>query len=116
MKARLASFTYALAGLAHMMLREPNARIHFALTIFAIAVSAILGLSREDWRWILLLIALVWMAEIINTAIEHLADTVHPERAEGIRIAKDLAAGAVLVAATAAAVLGIMTFWPYLFA
>ena len=115
MRSRLASFAYALAGLGQVMLREPNARIHLAVTGLALGASVLLGLSREDWRWILAMIALVWIAEIVNTALETLCDTLHPAQAEGIRIAKDLAAGAVLVAAVAAAVIGLLTFWPYLF-
>lgn len=115
MTSRLASFAHALAGLGHIMLREPNARIHLVLTIVALGLSAGLGLSRGDWRWILLMIALVWVAEIFNTALEALADTVHPERADGIRVAKDLSAAAVFVAAVAAAVIGLLTFWPYVF-
>uniref|UniRef100_UPI0011089AD7 diacylglycerol kinase n=1 Tax=Maritimibacter alexandrii TaxID=2570355 RepID=UPI0011089AD7 len=61
------------------------------------------------------MIALVWIAGILNTALETLADTLHPAQAEGIRIAKDLAAGAVLVAAITAVFVGLLTFWPYLF-
>ncbi|MEC7764152.1 MAG: diacylglycerol kinase family protein [Pseudomonadota bacterium] len=97
------------------MLREPNARIHLALTVLALGASALLGLSGDDWRWILAMIALVWIAEIVNTALETLCDTLHPAQSEGIRIAKDLAAGAVLVAACVAAAVGVLTFWPYLF-
>jgi diacylglycerol kinase len=115
MKSRLASFAHALAGLGQVMLREPNARIHLALTITALGASALLGLSRDDWRWILAMIALVWIAEILNTALETLCDTLHPAEAEGIRIVKDLAAGGVLVAACVAAAVGVLTFWPYLF-
>ena len=115
MRSRLASLAHALAGLAHIMMREPNARIHLALTVLALGASALLGLSGDDWRWILAMIALVWIAEILNTALETLCDTLHPAQAEGIRIAKDLAAGAVLVAPCVAAAVGVLTFWPYLF-
>ena len=115
MRSRLASFAHALAGLAHIMMREPNARIHLLATAIALGAAIWLGLDGDDWRWIVAMIALVWIAEILNTALETLADTLHPAQVEGIRIAKDLAAGAVLVAAITAVLVGLLTFWPYLF-
>ena len=62
----------------------------------------------------MLAIALVWVAEAFNTAIEQLGDAVTTEREPRIGFAKDIAAGAVLVCAIAAAVIGVLTLWPYL--
>jgi diacylglycerol kinase len=71
------------------------------------------GLSRGEWLWICVAIVLVWSAEAFNTALEQLADALHPQHHPGIGRAKDLAAGAVLIAAIGAAVIGVMVFWPH---
>ena len=59
-------------------------------------------------------IALVWFAELINTAIEYVCDLVSPEHDERVKRAKDIGAGAVLICAMGAALIGVLTFWPYL--
>ncbi len=114
LRARAKSFGFAWAGLRHMVEREHNARIHLGCTLAVIGVSLALGLSREDWRWIVAAIVLVWTAEALNTAIENLCDLVSPGRNERVRIVKDVAAGAVLISAIAAAAIGVLTLWPYL--
>jgi diacylglycerol kinase (ATP) len=81
-----------------------------------VGLGAWLGLSRAEWCWIALAIALVWVAEGLNSALDSLADAVHPERDPRIGRAKDVAAGAVLVAAIASAVIGALIFGPRLFA
>ena len=116
LRARAQSFVDAGRGLAELLGQEPNARIHGVASVAAVALGAWLGLSASEWCWIVLAIALVWVAEAINTALEALADAVHPERDPRIGRAKDLAAGAVLVAAIAAAVIGALLFGPRLFA
>ena len=73
-----------------------------------------LGIAPDDWRWIVLAIAFVWVAEIVNTAFEHLCNVVQPDFHVSVKAAKDVAAGAVLVAAMAAAVIGGLVFLPYL--
>jgi hypothetical protein len=69
--------------------------------------------SSADWCWIILAISIVWTAEALNTAFEFLADAASPEFHPLVRDAKDVAAGAVLVTAGAAAVIGTIVFWPY---
>lgn len=113
--ARLHSFGHALNGLCHLLRSEPNARIHFVAAIMVVAAGWWVGLSAADWRWISLAIALVWSAEAINTALEYLCDVVSPGYHAAIGKAKDIAAGAVLVCAGAAAVIGCLTFWHYVF-
>lgn len=112
--ARLCSFRYAINSLRLLVRFEHNAWIHFAATLGAIAVGSILRLSLADWRWIGLAVALVWMAEAFNTAIEQLCNRVSPGPDPIVKAVKDMAAGAVLVAATAAALIGAATFLPYL--
>lgn len=108
------SIRNALAGLRHMLLTQHNARIHLAATVAAVAAGIGLRIAPEDWRWLIVAMALVWSAEALNTAFEHLCDAVAPEYREPVKRAKDIAAGAVLVCAIGALGLGISVFWPYL--
>jgi diacylglycerol kinase (ATP) len=97
LRARAQSFVDAGRGIALLLANEPNARLHAAAAIAVVGLGAWLGLSRAEWCWIALAIALVWVAEGLNSALESLADAVHPERDPRIGRAKDVAAGAVLV-------------------
>ena len=78
-----------------------------------LAAAIYFRLSAEEWRWIILAIALVWLAEALNTAIERLADAVTLEPNANIGYAKDVAAGAVLAAAIFALVMGLTIFIPH---
>ena len=81
-----------------------------------LATAIYFRLSSDEWRWIILAIALVWLAEGFNTAIERLSDAVTVEPNENIGYAKDVAAGAVLMAAIIAVVIGLTIFLPRLIA
>jgi len=116
LRERAQSFADAGRGVAHLLAHEPNARIHALATAAAVALGAWLGLSAGEWCWIALAIAIVWVAEGLNSALESLADAVHPERDARVGIAKDTAAGAVLVAAIASAVIGALVLGPRLLA
>ena len=116
LRARAQSFVDAGRGLATLLAGQANARIHLLATIAAVALGAWLELGAAEWCWIALAVALVWVTEALNSALEALADAVHPARDPRIGRAKDLAAGAVLVAAIAAAVIGALLFGPRLFA
>jgi diacylglycerol kinase (ATP) len=70
-------------------------------------------LSRGEWCWIVLAIAVVWTAEALNTAFEFLADAASPNFHPVVRDAKDVAAGAVLITAIAAVIIGAIVFWPH---
>lgn len=107
------SFVYALQGLVFMLRSQPNAWVHLLATLGVCAAGLYFGLSRGEWLWICVAIVMVWSAEAFNTALEQLADALHPERHPGVGRAKDLAAGAVLIAASGAAVIGVMVFWPH---
>jgi diacylglycerol kinase (ATP) len=112
--ARVKSFGYALRGLGFMLRTQHNAWIHLAVTIIVVIAGFVVNLSEADWRWVVLAIAFVWVAEIVNTAFEHLCDVVQPEFHVSVKAAKDVAAGAVLVAAIAAAIIGVLVFLPHL--
>ena len=79
-----------------------------------LAASVYFRLLPDEWRWIILAIALVWLAEALNTAIERLADAITIEPNENIGYAKDVAAGAVLAAAIISVVIGLTIFLPRL--
>jgi len=113
-KFHVITFRYAFEGIASALKEEPNLKFHFLMGFLAIVLSVILQISREDWITIIFLIGFVISVELTNTAIEavvdHFTDQVHP----GAKLAKDISAGAVLVAALTSAIIGVMIFLPYL--
>src|SRR6266702_1046431 len=94
--ARIKSFRYALAGLWLMLRTQHNAWAHLAASLLVCAAASILQVSAADWRWLITAMALVWVAEALNTAFEHLCDVVSPEFHHPVQRSKDVAAGAVL--------------------
>lgn len=92
---------------------QHNAWIHAAATALVIAAGFLFRVSAADWCWIILAISIVWTAEALNTAFEFLADAASPEFHPLVRDAKDVAAGAVLITAVAAATIGAIIFWPH---
>ena len=110
----LRSFGPALAGLAWALKTQRNLQVH----AFATVLVAVFGvwLQLADWEWcvVLLAVGLVCAVELLNTALEVLADRVSKEREEPIRRVKDAAAAAVLVAALAALGVGLVVFVPKL--
>ncbi len=112
---RMKAFGYAISGLAYVF-RTQHAMWFHTLTAAGVVLTGIyLQVSVNDWRWLALAITLVWTAEAMNTAVESVCDALHPDHNPIIGIAKDVAAGSVLVAAMGAAVIGTLTFWPYIF-
>jgi diacylglycerol kinase (ATP) len=111
---RLKSLAHAMRGVDHLVRTQPNARLHLLAAVLVCAAGIYFGLSRVEWLWIGVAIVLVWSAEAFNTALELLADVLHPAWHPGIGRAKDVAAGAVLIAAAGAAVIGMLVFAPHL--
>jgi diacylglycerol kinase (ATP) len=111
---RLRSVRHALVGIARMIRCQHNAWIHAVMTVVVLAAAFLFRISAGDWCWIILAISIVWTAEALNTAFEFLADVASPEFHPLVRNAKDVAAGAVLITAVAAAVIGGIVFWQYL--
>jgi len=110
---RIRSFRHAIAGVLRMIQCQHNAWLHAAATLVVLAAAFVLRISAADWCWIILAISIVWTAEALNTAFEFLADAASPDFHPLVRDAKDVAAGAVLLTATAAVVIGSIVFWPY---
>ena len=111
---RVRSVSHALRGVWRMLRCQRNAWIHAAGTVVVIGAAVLLRVSAADWCWIILAISIVWTAEAVNTSFEFLADAISPAFHPLIRDAKDVAAGAVLITAGAAVVIGALVFWPYL--
>jgi len=111
---RLKSFVYAFRGIGVLIATQHNAWIHILGTVLVLGMGFSLSVSRTDWLFLSLAITLVWVAEGVNTAIEFLANAVSEEYDENIKHAKDVAAGAVLLAAMGAAVLAALVFLSYL--
>jgi|EndMetStandDraft_4_1072995.scaffolds.fasta_scaffold395960_2 diacylglycerol kinase (ATP) len=116
LRARLKSFVYAGRGLRWLIQDEHNARVHLAASVIVVSIGLFLRISLADWRWLILAIALVWLAEAFNTTIEELCDRISPEFDIAIGRIKDLAAGGVLVASIAAMLIGAVTLLPPLLA
>ncbi len=116
LRARIKSFGYAWRGIAALILTQGNALVHLAATLGVIVAGFHFHVSAGDWLALVLAMSSVWTAEGLNTAIEALADRITTEHDPLIGRAKDVAAGAVLLAAIAAAVVGAIVFGPRLLA
>ena len=93
-----------------MFRTELNARFHLSSVVVVVGAGLALGVSRIEWMILVLTMSAVLALEAVNTAIEAICDVVSPEHNEAIGRAKDLAAGAVLIAAIAAVVIAILVF------
>jgi diacylglycerol kinase len=82
--------------------------------VLAVLASIYFRLSAEEWRWVILAIALVWLTEALNTAVERLGDAVSLESNDYLKFAKDVSAGAVLVASVTSALIGLTIFVPHI--
>jgi diacylglycerol kinase (ATP) len=111
---RLRSIWCAFKGIAIMLRSQHNAWIHAFVTLAVCAAGLLVGLSASEWCWIVLAIVAVWTAEALNTAFEFLTDVASPNFHPIAGKAKDVAAGAVLISAIGAIVIGVIIFGPRL--
>lgn len=110
LNGRIQSFRYAIRGIGTMVQAEMNAKIHSVATIAAIGLGIFLELDRIEWIAVGLAITTVWSAEGFNTAIEAICDAVSSDYHPKIERAKDVAAGAVLIASIGALLVGVLVF------
>lgn len=115
-RKRLRSFRYAFNGICLLISKEHNAWIHCFAAVCVVIAGFLLEISKMEWIACVIVIGAVLAAEAVNSAVEALADFVSPEYNEAIKRTKDLAAGAVLLMAIAAAVVGGIIFFPKLIA
>ncbi len=106
----ICSFRYALQGLAAVVRSENNMRIHLTAATVVIIAGFLKGLSKVEWLFIAIAVALVFLSEAFNTAIENLCDLYSQEQNKQIKKIKDISAGAVLIAVLAALTTGIIIF------
>lgn len=109
---RIRSFRHPINGIRVLLKEEHNARIHFAAAVIVIILGFILKVNALEWVALIVAIGMVITAEILNTAIEHIADFISPERNEKIKVIKDLAAAAVLISSIVALAIGFIVFLP----
>jgi diacylglycerol kinase len=113
LSARIKSIGHAIDGILYVLRSQHNAWIHAVGTILVAAAGFFFHLSAAEWCWIVLAATSVWTAEALNTALELLADAATKEFHPLIGQAKDVAAGAVLVTAIGALIIGVIVFWPH---
>lgn len=113
-RRRLRSFRYALAGIRQFLILEHNTRIHLAATIAVGIAAYVFHVSYAEAAVLAIVTGIVWITEIMNTCIERTMDFFYPEEHPQVKYIKDLAAGAVLVAAITAVVAGLLIFIPKL--
>lgn len=115
-KKRFASIRHALHGVAAFFLKEHNAFIHLTATFIAASLALVLKVTTTETLAIIIVAVFVWSAELLNTAIEKIADFVCPEKNASIKYIKDVSAAGVFVSAIAALATGCIIFIPKIIA
>jgi diacylglycerol kinase len=108
------SMLHALHGVRHILAHERNARIHLWFALAAFLLGVLLRVSDAELAAVFFAVIIVFLAEIFNTAIERTLDLIDIKENPRIKLIKDMSAGAVLVAAAAAAVVGVAIFVPHM--
>lgn len=114
MKKISKSFSYASQGIIQAFKTERNLRVHFTITVFILALGLLLGVTELEMLVLFLTITLVIIMELLNTALEEIVDLISPNYSEKAKIAKNVAAGAVLAAAINSVIVGLLIFVKYL--
>jgi diacylglycerol kinase (ATP) len=114
--SRYYAFRYAFQGWGYVLKTQRNAWIHSLVAILVILMGLWLGLTNQDWAILILTIAMVFTAEFINTAIEAVVDLASPTHHPLAKVGKDVGAAAVLIAALAAILVGLLILGPPLWA
>jgi diacylglycerol kinase len=115
--SRLKAFGYAFSGWWFVIRTQRNAWIHMVVSILVILMSFTLHINASSWALILLAIGMVWIAEFLNTALEAVVDLAsNHQQHELARVGKDVGAAAVLIAACASVIIGLLVLGPPLLA
>ena len=109
---RAFAFRYAFSGWWFVIRTQRNAWIHAVATAAVLVMSFWLRLSLLEWAVILLAVAMVWMAEFLNTALEAVVDLASPQHHELAKVGKDVGAAAVLITAASSALIGFLVLGP----
>lgn len=108
------SFQHAFEGIGHVLINERNARIHGVIAILTVALGLWLRLEPLQWIGIVVAIALVFVGEMLNTVVELVIDLIVTDHNDHAKHAKDVAAGAILINAIAAVIIGLIILGPAL--
>ena len=114
MSHQVLSFKYALEGIAAAFKEEPNLKFHFAAAILVLTAGFYYQITQTEWLVLILTIGLILTLELTNAAIEAVVDSFTDQAHPRAKLAKDVAAGAVLIGAITATALGLIIFLPYL--
>lgn len=112
---RIKSFSFAYKGAYKLITTEHSIMAQLALGLIVAIAGFYFDISREEWIMQIMATGMVLAVEGLNTAVEKIADFVHPGYDKSIGFIKDIAAGAVFFAATAALIVGAIIYWPYIF-
>lgn len=112
MLSRVASFRHAFHGWMYVVRTQKNAWIHAIAAALVVVVAGWLALPLRDWAVLIVVIAMVWSAEVFNTSIEAVVDLASPVHHPLAKVGKDVGAAAVLIAAGAAALVGFLLLGP----
>lgn len=110
---RLKSVTFAVKGAIKLLTTEHSIMVQFSLGILMTALGFYFNITKTEWLFQVFAVGLVMSIEGLNTAVEKIADFVHPNYHERIGFIKDIAAGAVMFAATTAIIIGLIIYIPY---
>jgi diacylglycerol kinase (ATP) len=110
--SRIASFGHAFRGWSYVLQTQHNARIHAVAAAIVFVLGVWLRVSARDWAILILTITMVFAAEFINTAIEAVVDLASPRKHPLAKVGKDVGAAAVLIAALAAVLIGLLILGP----
>ena len=114
-KRLVKSLHFAFKGLKKVWQTEKNFRLHVIITILVLGLAFYLEIQSFDYLILLIVISLVLILEVLNSALERLVDLLAPQTHHFAKEIKDLLAAMVLISAILAVVVGIVVFWPYLF-
>jgi len=114
LRKMLYSLSHAVRGLADTYSQEKNFRIHVLFSFIVLILGVMLNINAKEWIIIVLVITMVLVLELMNTVVERVIDILEPKIHSYVRMIKDVTAAAVLIASIAAAIIGIIIFYPYL--
>ena len=114
--SRILSFKHAIQGWGYVIRTQKNAWIHTIVTLLVFLLGLVLNISFRDWAVLIVTIAMVWMAEFLNSALEAVVDLASPLQHTLAKVGKDVGAAAVLIAALASVIVGLLILGPPLLA
>ena len=108
------SFAHATRGIVHSLKYEQNFKIHFLAALAVIGLGLYFSITVTEWLFLIVVITLVLALEMLNSIVEDILDATSPHFSKSARAVKDVMAGAVLVTAIGAVVVGVIVFYPYI--